>query len=164
MAIVNAANSALVGGGGVDGAIHRAAGPQLLDACQRLRQELPGRMLRPGGAIITPGFNLRARYVIHCVGPIYAEAKGDAPRLLAECYKHAISLCLAHSLDSVAFPSISTGVYGYPIHEAAPIALGAVSDALHATQFPLSIRFVLFDSQTYDAYDRAVRKHSGFKT
>lgn len=154
-AIVNAANSSLLGGGGVDGAIHRAAGPGLLAACRDAKRALPGGLLATGGAVMTPGFNLRAGHVIHCVGPIYVEAGAEAPRLLASCYREAVRLARAEHLRSIAFPSISTGVYGYPVHEAAPVALNAVINAVAGSEIRLA-RFVLFDASTLAAYEAAL--------
>lgn len=160
-AIANAANGSLLGGGGVDGAIHAAAGPGLLDACREVKKSLPGGVLHTGGAVLTPGFRLKARFVIHCVGPVYARAGDDAPRLLASCYENALALCHQHGLQSVAFPSISTGVYGYPIIEAAPIALAAVRRFLGRSSPPGVVRFVLFDDRTLDAYVAAAGKLLG---
>lgn len=156
-AIVNAANSSLLGGGGVDGAIHRAAGPALLDACRRIAATLPARSLETGRAVITPGFQLRARHVIHCVGPIHALAGDDASRLLASCYTEAMALCRTHALRSVAFPSISTGAYGYPVKEAAVVALRAIRVALEAHDAPSLVKFILFDDRTLEAYLDAAR-------
>jgi len=157
-AIANAANGSLLGGGGVDGAIHAAAGPGLLDACREVKKALPSGMLHTGGAVITPGFQLKARFVIHCVGPVYARAGDQAPRLLASCYETALELCRQHQLRSIAFPSISTGVYGYPIHEAAPIALAAVKRFIEAQRLPMLVRFALFDDRTLSAYVCAAEK------
>jgi O-acetyl-ADP-ribose deacetylase (regulator of RNase III) len=151
-AIVNAANSSLRGGGGVDGAIHAAAGPELLAACRAVKATLPGGRLETGRAVITPGFALPAKYVIHCVGPVYAHAGDEAPRLLASCYTEALALCRAHGLRSVAFPSISTGAYGYPVDEAARVALRAVREAVEQTGEPDLVKFVLFDEKTLAAY------------
>jgi O-acetyl-ADP-ribose deacetylase len=160
-AIANAANSGLMGGGGVDGAIHRAAGPKLLEACREVKKALPSGRLRTGGAVITPGFSLKARYVIHCVGPIYGECAGDESKLLARCYSEALGLCRENGVGSVAFPSISTGIYGYPVEEAAPIALGAVGRALESGNVPNEVRFVLFDGGTFAAYEEAARRLFG---
>jgi O-acetyl-ADP-ribose deacetylase (regulator of RNase III) len=157
--IVNAANSSLLGGGGVDGAIHRAAGPALLEACRAIAAALPNRRLATGGAVLTAGFGLRARHVIHCVGPVYHAAGADAADLLASCYREALALCRAHGLRSVAFPSISTGAYGYPVHAAAAVALRAVRGALEGApeDAPALVTFVLFDEHTLAAYLGAAR-------
>ena len=154
-AIANAANSGLLGGGGVDGAIHRAAGPRLLEACREVKRTLPGGRLPTGEAVLTPGFDLAARFVVHCVGPVYAREGRQAPRLLARCYSNALRLCVEHGLDSVSFPSISTGVYGYPVDEAAPVALEAVREHLQRERRPARVRFVLFDTATLRAYQQA---------
>lgn len=154
-AIGNAANSMLMGGGGVDGAIHRAAGPELMTALREVKRQLARGMLPTGKAVITPGFGLRARYVIHCVGPIYGEEGSRAPGLLASCYREALTLCHRHRIASVALPSISTGVYGYPVDEAAPIALETVQSGLMRNGGVSLCRFVLFDAQTLGAYEQA---------
>src|SRR5258708_350623 len=119
-AIVNAANSSLLGGGGVDGAIHRAGGPEILAACGRIRQEKYPDGLPTGEAVITPGGRLIARHVIHTVGPIHGQHGGEEARLLGACYRNAIALAAANALETLAFPAISTGVYGYPREDAAP--------------------------------------------
>lgn len=156
-AIGNAANAMLAGGGGVDGAIHRAAGPELLEALSVIKRGLPGGLLATGKAVITPGFRLPARYVIHCVGPIYDREGADAPELLASCYTEAVRLCREHQLASVTFPSISTGVFGYPLDEAAPIALGAIAEASREPGSPTLYRMALFGEETLDAYIEAAR-------
>lgn len=154
-AIVNAANSGLLGGGGVDGAIHRAGGPAILEACKRIRAEC-GR-LPAGRAVITTGGNLPARRVIHTVGPIWSGGgKGEA-RTLASCYRESLDLAAANGLRSIAFPSISTGAYGYPVADAARVALEAVRDWVAAHAGSLNrVSWVLFDAGTFDTYRRAL--------
>ena len=151
-AIVNAANSSLLGGGGVDGAIHRRGGPAILEACRRLRAERYPDGLPTGQAAATPGGRLAARWVIHTVGPIYS-AREDCAALLASC--HAESLRVADELGcaTVAFPAISTGVYGYPLDLAAPVAVKAVLDAETRVG---EVRFVLFGHAAYAAFERAL--------
>lgn len=122
-AIVNAANEGLLGGGGVDGAIHRAAGPELLDACRQIPEARPGVRCPTGQVRITPGFRLPARYVIHAVGPIWRGGDHGEDELLASCYREALSLAKQHDCTSIAFPAISTGVFGYPPDAAARIAV-----------------------------------------
>ena len=148
-AIVNAANNSLLGGGGVDGAIHRAAGPELLAECRMLGG------CETGNAKITRGYRLKARHVIHTVGPVYRGSPRDA-ELLASCYRRSLEIASAQHLKSVAFPSISTGAYGYPVNEAAPVALQAAIDYLKShTEIEL-VRFVLFDRRTLEAYRQAL--------
>ena len=144
-AIVNAANSGLLGGGGVDGAIHRAAGPELLAACREVKKSLPGGRLPTGQAVATPGFRLPARHVIHTVGPIYGEAGGRERALLASCHRRCLAIARELGLGSIAFPAISTGVYGYPLRKAAEVALGTVREELAAQAAPALVEFVLFD-------------------
>jgi O-acetyl-ADP-ribose deacetylase (regulator of RNase III) len=129
-AIVNAANPTLLGGGGVDGAIHRAAGPALLQACRALPQSSPGVRCPTGEARITPGFDLPAPFVIHTVGPVWRGGDHDEAKLLARCYRHSLHLMREHQLHTIAFPSISCGVYGYPATQAAAIAVATLRDAL----------------------------------
>jgi O-acetyl-ADP-ribose deacetylase (regulator of RNase III) len=147
-AIVNAANSSLLGGGGVDGAIHRAAGPELLAECRTLGG------CPTGEARITQGYLLKARHVIHAVGPVYSGRPRDA-ELLAAAHRYALELAARHGLRSIAFPAISTGAYGYPLDEAAPIALVTVGDFLRSNPQLTLVRFVLFDSQALSAFERA---------
>jgi O-acetyl-ADP-ribose deacetylase (regulator of RNase III) len=151
-AIANAANAGLLGGGGVDGAIHRAAGPELLAACREAKKTLAGGRLPTGQAIATPGFRLRARHVIHCVGPIYDDDPAAAPPLLASCYRRALELCRALGLASIAFPAISTGVYGYPMREAAEIALAAIRDELARHAAPGLVKVVLLDARAFQTF------------
>jgi O-acetyl-ADP-ribose deacetylase (regulator of RNase III) len=152
-AIVNAANSSLLGGGGVDGAIHRAGGPSILKECQRIVAEI-GR-LPAGRAVITTGGRLPARYVIHTVGPIYGRGDRDEAVTLADCYRESIRLADDHGVGSLAFPAISTGAYGYPVHEAATVSIRSTVESLGATTHLRLVRFVLFDVNTLKAYCRA---------
>lgn len=149
-AIVNAANSSLLGGGGVDGAIHRAAGPELLAECRTLGG------CPPGEARLTQGYRLKAKYIIHGVGPIYSGSPGDA-ELLARVHRHALQLASEHGIASVAFPAISTGAYGYPMEEAAPIALRTVIDFLRQHPEIRLVRFVLFGHRAYHTYQAALK-------
>ena len=145
-AIVNAANRSLLGGGGVDGAIHRAAGPELLAECKGLNG------CQTGEAKITKGYNLKARHVIHTVGPVYAARESD-PVLLANCYRNSMDLAKANDLHSIAFPSISTGVYGYPLEEAVPVAVNAVAEWIAANEdYDIEVTFVCFGDKAYDLY------------
>jgi O-acetyl-ADP-ribose deacetylase len=153
-AIVNAANSSLLGGGGVDGAIHRAGGPAILAECRAARAALGGP-LPPGRAVATTGGRLPARHVIHTVGPIYGDGRGGEPETLASCYRESLRIADELGLASVAFPSISTGAYGYPVREAARVALAAVKEALAGCRHVRTVRFVLFDAQTLAAYEDA---------
>jgi O-acetyl-ADP-ribose deacetylase (regulator of RNase III) len=146
-AIVNAANSSLMGGGGVDGAIHRAGGPGILAACRRIRQTAYPQGLPTGEAVITTGGRLPARHVIHTVGPIYGQHGGEEARLLAACYGNSIALAAAHGLTTIAFPAISTGVYGYPKDEAARVARAAVELALEAHASIKEVRLVFFSEE-----------------
>ena len=144
-AIVNAANPGLMGGGGVDGAIHRAGGPAILAECKRIRETQYPNGLPTGEAVITSGGKLKARHVIHTVGPIYGQHGGKEPQLLAACYENAIALAAKHGLATIAFPAISTGVYGYPKGEAAKVARDAVTRALSRNPSIREVRLVFFD-------------------
>jgi len=157
-AIVNAANSTLLGGGGVDGAIHNAGGPQILKECQEIRRTVYPDGLPTGQAVITTGGNLPAKYVIHTVGPIYGQEQGRESELLAACYQNSLALARQHGVTSIAFPSISTGAYGYPKTEAAKIASTTINDFLSADQQIEQVRLVFF--QERDA--RAFREYHEF--
>lgn len=145
-AIVNAANSSLMGGGGVDGAIHRAGGPRILEECRQIRATTYPDGLPTGEAVITTGGDLAARYVIHTVGPIYGEHGGSEPRLLAACYRNSIALAARHGLTSIAFPAISTGVYGFPKEAAARVAIEAIGEALERHPEIEEVRMVFFSA------------------
>ncbi|HKG46101.1 MAG TPA: O-acetyl-ADP-ribose deacetylase [Pyrinomonadaceae bacterium] len=146
-AIVNAANSSLLGGGGVDGAIHHAGGPQVLKECQQIRRTVYPDGLPTGQAVITSGGNLPAKFVIHTVGPIYGQNPEREAELLAACYQNSLLLARQHGVTSIAFPSISTGVYGYPKPEAAKIASATVRDFLNADQQIEQVRLVFFQQR-----------------
>src|SRR6187397_2679012 len=141
-AIVNAANERMLGGGGVDGAIHRAAGPELLAACRRVPEVRPGVRCPTGEARLTPGFRLPARYVIHTVGPVWSGGTQRESELLSNCYRHSLEIALNERLRSIAFPAISCGVYGYPIEEAATIAVREVSAFLDEFDLPERVLLV----------------------
>jgi O-acetyl-ADP-ribose deacetylase (regulator of RNase III) len=155
-AIVNAANSSLLGGGGVDGAIHRAGGPAILAECRQIVSKIG--TLPAGKAVITPGGRLTARHVIHTVGPIYRGGERGEAEALGSCHRESIRVADEHALASVAFPAISTGAYGYPVTEAAPIAISATVQALASAKHVTLCRFVLFDISTVRAYQRAAEK------
>ncbi len=151
-AIVNAANPSLLGGGGVDGAIHRAGGPAILAACRELRRTAYPDGLPAGRAVATPAGNLPARWVIHTVGPVYAAAD-DPAALLTSCHTESLRVADELGARSVAFPAISTGVYGYPLDEAAPVAIAAIGSTDTAVA---EVRFVLFGREAYEAFERAL--------
>ena len=161
-AIVNAANSSLMGGGGVDGAIHRRGGPAILEECKLIIKKI-GR-LPAGQAVITKAGRLPSKYVIHTVGPIYRDGHHGEPITLASCYRQAIRLAEEHGLHSLAFPSISTGAYGYPLQHAAEIAVTTVVEALSSASSVATVRFALFDETTLRAYTSAAEKLLGKKS
>lgn len=151
-AIVNAANSSLMGGGGVDGAIHRAGGPAILEECKKIRSHQYPDGLPTGGAVATTGGNLSAKWVIHTVGPVYAKSE-DRSHLLASCHVESLRVADELGARTIAFPAISTGVYGYPLEEAAPVAIGAVQNAASRVE---EVRFVLFGEDAYSAFESAL--------
>lgn len=158
-AIVNAANKSLQGGGGVDGAIHTAAGPKLLEETKTLGGAETGEVK------ITKAYDLPAKYVLHAVGPVYEDGESGEAGLLADCYKNALNLAVEHDIQSIAFPSISTGVYGYPKEEAAKISFNTVADTLGDSNYDIikTVAFVSFDDETYNIYrnlyDNAFEEH-----
>ena len=156
-AIVNAANERLLGGGGVDGAIHRAAGPELLAACRAIAEVRPGVRCPTGEVRITPGFRLPARFVIHTVGPVWRGGSQNERELLASCYRNTLALCAEHGVRSLAFPAISCGVYGFPVVEAAEIAIREIACARDAGSPLESITLVAFDEPMFDVLERAAR-------
>lgn len=154
-AIVNAANEALAGGGGVDGAIHRAAGARLAAACRAIPSVRPFVRCPTGEARITPGFDLPARYIIHTVGPVWQGGRSGEPELLAACYRAAFRLAATHRLRSIAFPAISCGVFGYPLAAATAIALSEARAWLDLGEEPRRIVFCLFGEEALAAYRQA---------
>ena len=157
-AIVNAANSSLLGGGGVDRAIHHAGGPSILQECKRIVAKIG--TLPAGKIVITTGGRLPAKYVIHTVGPVYRGGHQHEPETLASCYRECIRIADDHGIKSLAFPSISTGAFGYPVHEAAEIAVRAIIEVLPPCAHLEHVRFVLFDIATREAYVRTAEKIS----
>ena len=155
-AIVNAANERMLGGGGVDGAIHAAAGPGLLEACKQVPLVGPRVRCPTGEARITPGFRLPARYVIHTVGPVWRGGQSGEPELLASCYRNSMALAIEHGLRSIAFPAISCGVFGYPVPEACAIAVETIRSSLNSHPDFDIVLLVAFDNQLADALTRAV--------
>ena len=158
-AIVNAANSTLLGGGGVDGAIHRAGGPQILQECEEIRRTRYPKGLPTGEAVITTGGNLPARFVIHTVGPIYGRDPEREAELLAACYRNSLNLARQHAANSIAFPSISTGAYGYPKPEAAAISSRTIKDFLDRDGSIEQVRLVFF----HDRDARVFREYQEFE-
>ncbi len=151
-AIVNAANSSLLGGGGVDGAIHRAAGPELLEECRTLGG------CETGDAKITRGYRLKAKHVIHTVGPVYRDGRHGEEELLASAYCRSLEVAAEHHLSSVAFPAISTGVYGYPLEAAARVALRTIINFMQEHDEPSLVRVVLFDRRAFEVHQRVLEE------
>lgn len=151
-AIVNAANSALAGGGGVDGAIHRKGGPKIMEECRRIGG------CPTGSAVITSGGNLSARHVIHTVGPVYRDGHHGEEKLLASAYASSLQLALKNGIKTISFPSLSTGAYGYPLKEASEIALKTVIDFIKAHKGLDLVRFVLFSDEALDTYSNSLKK------
>jgi len=157
-AIVNAANPSLMGGGGVDGAIHRKGGPRILEECKRIRETEWPDGLPIGKAVITTGGNLRAKYVIHTVGPIWRGGKHAEPELLAEAYRNCLELAVSKGLKTIAFPSISTGAYGYPLKESSRIALKMVKEFLENEDRLDQVVLVLFTHKSLEAHEETARE------
>jgi len=157
-AIVNAANERMLGGGGVDGAIHRAAGPELLAACRQIPEVGPGVRCPTGEARLTAGFRLRARYVVHTVGPVWGRGSRGEAELLANCYRNSLAIARAEGLGSIAFPAISCGVYGYPIDEAATIAVREVRAFLDEGAPPQHVLLVAYDTGTFEVLTTKARR------
>lgn len=155
-AIANAANERMLGGGGVDGAIHAAAGPRLVDACRAVPEVRPGVRCPTGEARMTEGFNLPAKYVIHTVGPIWRGGVSGEDELLAACYNSSMRLAESYSLKSIAFPAISCGVYGFPVERAASIAVREIRNYLTGAKSVESVTLVAFDKAMFDVLRRAV--------
>ncbi|MGK9123854.1 O-acetyl-ADP-ribose deacetylase [Olivibacter sp. SA151] len=153
-AVVNAANSSLLGGGGVDGAIHRAGGPAILEECQRIRAKQGGCMV--GEAVITTGGNLPAKFVIHTVGPTWNGGKNNEEALLASAYRSSLALAVEHQLQSIAFPNISTGVYRFPKDRAAEIAIDTVKEFLNFSSAEIKVTFVCYDEENYWIYEELI--------
>lgn len=158
-AIVNAANWTLLGGGGVDGAIHGAGGPAIYDACKQIRETVYPDGLPTGQAVLTTAGDLPAKYVIHTVGPIFGRHNGNEPELLADCYRNSVRLAVENNLRAIAFPSISTGAYGYPKHEAAKV-VGAVVQEVLVENASIEIRLVFFSPADIVGF----MKHSGLSS
>ena len=148
---VNAANSSLLGGGGVDGAIHRVGGPAILEECRRIRDRQGG--CKVGEAVITTGGNLPARYVIHTVGPVWQDGNSREPELLASAYRNSLRLAATHLIRTIAFPNISTGIYHFPKNMAAAIALDTIIEFLERSKEIEKVIFVCFDEENYELYD-----------
>jgi O-acetyl-ADP-ribose deacetylase (regulator of RNase III) len=157
-AIVNAANPSLMGGGGVDGAIHRKGGPKILEECKRIRASEWPNGLPTGKAVITTGGNLKAKYVIHTVGPVWQGGKSGEAELLAEAYRNSLKLAASKGLKTIAFPSISTGAYGYPVEKASRIALSTVKEFLEKEDKLEEVTLVLFTKHDFEIYKEAAKE------
>lgn len=149
-AIVNAANNSLLGGGGVDGAIHRSAGPKLLDYCRTLNG------CPTGEAKISPGFNLSSKYIIHTVGPVWYGGHNNEPELLKKCYQNSLRLAIENNCNTIVFPCISTGVYNFPKKEAAKIAVGTISEFIRINNCNIKVTVCSFDSENYNIYKQEI--------
>ncbi len=160
-AIVNAANPSLMGGGGVDGAIHRKGGPRIAEECRRIREKRWPNGLPTAETVITSGGNLKARHVIHTVGPIWRGGDSGEPDLLARAYKNSLRLAVSRGLRTIAFPSISTGAYGYPVEDAAPIAVRSVKEFLGGSDTLSEVAFVLFTASDLEKYKKVAREILG---
>jgi O-acetyl-ADP-ribose deacetylase (regulator of RNase III) len=158
-AIVNAANPTLMGGGGVDGAIHHKGGPKILEECKRIRATEWPNGLQTGKAVITSGGNLKAKYVIHTVGPVWQGGTNGEPELLAQAYRNSLKLAASKGLKTIAFPSISTGTYGYPIEKASRIALATVKEFLEKEDKLDKVVFVLFTKHDLEIYKEAAKEN-----
>ena len=157
-AIVNAANPSLMGGGGVDGAIHRKGGPKILEECKRIRATEWPNGLPTGKAVITTGGNLKTKYVIHTVGPIWRGGESGEPELLAEAYRNSLALAVSKGLKTIAFPSISTGAYGYPIEKACKVALKTVKEFLEKEDKIEKVVLVLYSRHDFEVYKEAAKE------
>jgi O-acetyl-ADP-ribose deacetylase len=159
--VVNAANSSLLGGGGVDGAIHRRGGPEILADCRRLRASHYGKGLATGRAVATTAGRLPARWVVHTVGPVHLpEAYEERAELLASCYRESLRVATELGARTVAFPAVSTGIYGWPLEDAARIALAAVAEVVDGGSELAEVRFVLFGREAFEAFERAAGQRS----
>lgn len=156
-AIVNAANSSLMGGGGVDGAIHRRGGPRILQECRRIRETIYPRGLPAGEAVMTTGGNLKARFVIHTVGPVWKGGESGEPQLLSNAYRNSLKIAREKGLKSISFPSISTGAYGYPVTKASKVALETVKEFLESNKGLQSVVFVLFSEPDLEVYEEGMK-------
>ena len=158
-AIVNAANPYLRGGGGVDGAIHRKGGPSIMEECREIMRRRGGRPLERGEAVITGGGKLKAKYVIHTAGPVWMGGDKGEPEALRRAYTESLKLASSRGLKTVSFPSISTGAYGYPVREAARVAIKAIIDFLKGEEAPEEVRLVLYDDETYRVYEEVLKEY-----